>query len=429
MTDQGKLAEFRSGWRELTAATLGVGAGVAIVPAYTNGLVVTALEAEFGWTRSQQSLLPLVAALVLILASPVVGLIADRWGVRWPPVLGMAVLGGGYFVLAASGPSFPIYLMLFGLMYLLASPSTAVTLTRAVTARFDRARGLALGISLSGAGLVIYLIPRLLGDVLASDWRHGYRLIGTAVLICATVVLVLMPAQSSRHSVSEARQTSVPRKDSSAGLSIVPLIRKSLFVRLSAAFLLLNLGVGWIALFLVALLRDAGMSAHGAAEVASLIGISMIVSRIAVGVLVDRFFAPRVGAGIIACAALGLIALLVGGPSLSAGAAIATGAALGAEFDLAGNLTSRYYPTAFYSRIFGVFYSVLTIGVGFGPLLASELRDVSGGYQMPLIVSTVCLLLASLLLATAPAYPVAAKDSPSLRDASAGDDRIAGLGV
>lgn len=419
MTDQTKLSEFRSGWRALAAATLGVGAGVAIVPAYTNGLVVKSLEAEFGWTQSQQALLPLVAALVLVLVSPVVGLLADRWGVRWPPVLGMCALGCGYFILSASGSSFVVYLSLFGLMYLLASPSTAVTLTRAVNEQFDRARGLALGISLSGAGVVTYLVPQLLGGVLASDWRHGYRILGLSVLICAGVVLVLMPS-SPRRALSTTSATGfVKRADREVRDSVWPFIRKPLFLRLAGAFLLLNLGVGWLALFIVALLRDAGVSAQGAAGVASLIGLSMIVSRIAVGILVDRFFAPRIGAGIISLAALGLIGLLAGGPTLASGAAIAVGLALGAEFDLAGNLTSRYYPIKFYSRIFGVFYSVLTIGVGLGPLFASWLRDASGGYEWPLVASVVLLLTAAVLLVTAPAYPAPATRRESLAETAA----------
>ncbi|QIZ36890.1 MFS transporter [Saccharopolyspora sp. ASAGF58] len=396
--------EFRRGWRALTAATIGIGVGIAIVPAYTNGLVVAALQSEFGWSRAQQSTLQLLASIVLIVTAPVVGFIADRWGVRWPSVFGMVVLGVSYFVLAASGPSFTVYFLLFGLMYLLGSPSTAVSFTRAVNQRFDRNRGVALGISLSGAGLVAFLLPALLGPLLAENWRLGYRLIAVAVLVCALVVLVLMPGGRSPQRSPQAGSTQ-------SETSVLPLLRQALFVRLAVAFVLLSIGAAWIGLFLVSLLRDAGVSAADAARTASLIGIALIVSRIAVGMLVDRFFAPRVGAAVLALAAAGLIALLLGGPALGSAAAIAAGLALGAEVDLVGNLTSRYYPMHHYSRMFGVLYAVSMIGVGVSPVLISALREATGSYGLALIISAGLLVIAGALLFTAPRFPVEAESA------------------
>ncbi|WP_432993910.1 MFS transporter [Dactylosporangium sp. CA-233914] len=399
------LTEFRRGWRALAAATIGIGVGIAIVPAYTNGLVVAALGSEFGWSRAQLSSLQLLASIVLIVTAPVVGFLVDRWGVRWPSVFGMVVLGVSYFVLSGSGPSFTVYFILFGLMYLLGSPSTAVSFTRAVNERFDRARGIALGISLSGAGVVAFLIPELLGTLLAQHWRVGYRVIGVAVLVCALVVLVLIPGTRSQPHPPQAR----PAK---SGSSILPLLRRALFARLAVAFLLLSIAVGWIGLFLVSLLRDAGVSAADAARTAGLIGLALIVSRIAVGLLVDRFFAPRVGAAVLALAAAGLLALLLGGPELGSAAAIAAGLALGAEVDLAGNLTSRYYPIRHYSRMFSVFYAVFMVGVGASPLLISALRDATGSYRLGLVISVGLLAVAAVLLLTAPRFPVDA-ESPS----------------
>ncbi|MFG1955736.1 MFS transporter, partial [Micromonospora sp. NPDC048830] len=404
VVDNGAFMEFRRGWRALTAATIGIGVGIAIVPAYTNGLVVAALGSEFGWSRAQLSSLQLLASIVLIVTAPVVGFLVDRWGVRWPSVFGMGVLGVSYFVLSASGPSFTVYFILYGLMYLLGSPSTAVSFTRAVNERFDRARGIALGISLSGAGLVAFLIPELLGTLLAQHWRLGYRVIGVAVLVCALVVLVLMPRTRSQPHPPQA----LPAK---SGSSIFPLLRQALFARLAVAFLLLSIGVGWIGLFLVSLLRDAGVSAADAARTAGLIGLALIVSRIAVGLLVDRFFAPRVGAAVLALSAAGLLALLLGGPAFGSAAAIAAGLALGAEVDLAGNLTSRYYPIRHYSRMFSVFYAVFMVGVGSSPLLITALRDATGSYQLALVISIGLLMIAAVLLLTAPRFPVDAESA------------------
>ncbi|TWF75164.1 nitrate/nitrite transporter NarK [Pseudonocardia hierapolitana] len=393
-TPGGTAAELRRGWRALTAATVGIGTGVAVLPFYTNGLFVPELEAEFGWSRGELSALQLVGSLVIVLTAPIVGVVIDRYGVRVPATLSLLALGGAYFLLAASGPAFAGYLLVFGLMYVLAAASTPVSFTRAVNERFDRARGLALGTALGGAGLVAFLVPQLLGATIDADWRGAYRVLGVAVLTGAVVVAVVMPGRAPV--ATGPRATAVP---------IAPVLRTALFARLAAAFAVLALAVGGLTLHLVPLLRDAGVPAASAAATAGLVGIAVIVGRVSVGLLVDRFFAPRVAAAVLAVAAAGYLALLLGGPGLAAAAALGVGLALGAEVDLIGYLTARYFGLARYGRLFGVFYAVFTLGVGASPLLMAWLRSATGGYGAALGAAVALLGVAAVLLVTAPAFP------------------------
>jgi len=395
-----RRTEFRRGWRSLVAATLGTGVGVTVISTYTSGLVVNAFGAEFGWTRSQLSSLQLVGSVALIMTAPVVGWMVDRWGVRWPGGIALAALGAGYLLLSTSGSTFLIYATLYTVVVVLASPSTPVSFTRAVNERFDRARGVALGISLTFAGVVVFLIPAVLGTVLASDWRTGYRLLGGAIVGCAVVVVLLMPRSSAGSRTSTEEQ---PAQQTTRN-GILPFVRRPLFLRLSATYLVLTLGIGWIPLLLVALLRDGGVSAGAAAQTASLIGLTLIGARFGVGMLVDRFFAPRVGALLLVAAAAGLVALWLGGPAFGAAAAVSVGLALGAEVDLLGNLTSRYYPAALYGRLFGLFYAVMVLGLGVSPVLITALRDATGSYSLPIAASAGLILLAAVSLATAPRF-------------------------
>ena len=172
----GPVGELRRHWAALTAATVGIGTGVAVMPFYTNGLFIPALEAEFGWSRSQLSSLALVGAVITILTSPLVGVIVDRFGVRLPGVISLVVLAGAYFLLSASGPSFAGYLAVWIGMYVLAAASTAVSFTRTVNERFDRARGLALGIALGGRR-----VPGVEEGVLGGLEPLPQRVVGLAV--------------------------------------------------------------------------------------------------------------------------------------------------------------------------------------------------------------------------------------------------------
>ncbi|GAA5061621.1 MFS family permease [Thermocatellispora tengchongensis] len=390
----GAGAEFRRHWRALTAATVGIGAGVAVLPFYTNGLFVPELEAEFGWTRAQLSALQLAGSTITILTAPLVGMVVDRLGVRLPATISMGALGLAYFLLSASGPSFLGYLAIWVLMYLLAAASTAVSFTRTVNERFDRGRGLALGIALGGAGLVAFVVPQLLGARIAENWRSGYQILGAAVLAAALVVLLLMPRRGAGTTTAPAARE-----------RIAPVLRGALFARLALAFLALALAVGGMTVHLVPMLRDAGVSTASAATTAGLVGIAVIVGRVGVGLLVDRLFAPRVAAAVLLLAALGYVALLAGGPALAAAAAVGVGLALGAEVDLIGYLTARYYGLARYSRMFGVFYAVFMLGVGASPLMMAWLLAVTGGYTAPLLVAVALLALAAALLLSAPRFP------------------------
>ncbi|WP_345426947.1 hypothetical protein [Pseudonocardia xishanensis] len=118
--------------------------------------------------------------------------------------------------------------VMYTAMVALASPSTPVSLTRAVNERFDKARGIALGISNTFAGIVVYLVPAILGTTLATDWRTGYWWIGGVIMPCAVIVFVLMPRFHGKPA-SVTSHSATPRT------SILPLLRRPLFARLSGS--------------------------------------------------------------------------------------------------------------------------------------------------------------------------------------------------
>lgn len=398
LTPPGAIDEFRRSWAALTAVTVGIAIGVGVLPTYVNGLVIPELEAEFGWSRTALSALPLIGSLIIIATAPVVGVVVDRFGVRIPAVSSLVAFAAGYFLLAYSNSNFGQYLLMFIVMYLLAAASTAVAFTRTINERYDRARGLALGIALSGAGVVGFLVPSVVGPVIADNWRTGYRILAVVILVCAVMVAALMP----RRTVKTA--AALPRHPGGRGL-VLEIIRQPRFWRLAIAFLALALAVGGMLQHLFPMLRDAGVSASAAARTASLVGVAVIIARIVVGLLVDRFFAPRVAALVLVVSAAGYVALLAGGPAFAAFAGIGVGLASGAEVDIIGNLTSRYYAIESYGRVFGIFYATFFLGFGSSPLLVAWLHSLTSDYTLPIVISVALMLVAAALLFTAPRFP------------------------
>ncbi len=132
-----------------------------------------------------------------------------------------------------------------------------------------------------------------------------------------------------------------------------------------------------------------------------------MVARLASGYLVDRYFAPYVGALCYSLATAGIILLAV--PSLPFSYVI-FGAALlwiagGAESDLLAILASRYFGMQAFGRVYGWLYAAFMIGSAVGPLFLGMLFDKNGNYQNALVLCAIGLALSVILMFMLPAFP------------------------
>lgn len=405
---QDTFAELKEHWMALLAAIIGTGFGVATLVFYTTGLFVPELKNEYGWTLAQLSLLPLAGAIVIVFMSPLIGALIDKVGTRFPPTISLLFLSAAFILLTLTGPQFSAFLAVWVAMYIFASASSPVSFTRIITTRFDKARGLALGIALGGAGIVAFLVPKILGGIIAQDWKLGYYILSGCVFISSLLFFVLMSFSQRKErlkkealSINEDKVTTLVEEE-------VKPISVNLAIKLGAIFVLIPLAVGGMTMHLVPMLRDSGLTALEAASIASLIGISVVFGRIIIGVLIDRIFAPWVAAVVMLLVASGFAMLLFLGPAFSAAAAIGLGLALGAEVDLIGYLTGRYFGLKRYGKFFGIFYALFNVGLGFAPYLVTVFLNSSGSYSLPLAISIGLLLATVILLMTLPKYNYAA---------------------
>jgi MFS family permease len=395
------MGEFRRGWRVLLGATLGVSVGISALPFYSAGVFVRPLEAEFGWTREQIALGSLASTFAVAFASPWIGALVDRFGVRIPAVLGLGFVALGFLALSRMPGGIGLFIGIQLGMAVLGASSSPLTFTRVVNAWFERAKGLALGITLAGIGVTAALAPSLVSAAVAENgWRTGYLLLAAVAALAAPIVFLLLGARSERPPVEPgAVETQV------TGLEFREAARSPVFWRLVAAFLLLAVAVaGWV-LHLIPMLVESGLSPAEAAGVQGALGLSVLAGRLVTGYLVDHLFAPRVAAAMLVLAAGGVALLAFGGPPFALPAAIALGFALGAEVDLIGYLTARYFGLRAYGRLYGLLYAAFIVGAGLSPVLVAWAAATSGGYPNALVGSVVLLLLVAGLFATAPRFP------------------------
>lgn len=370
------------------AAALAIGVGTMGIGFYSLGLFVKPLQAEYGWSRAAVSGAATFQQFGIFLSAPLVGWLADRWGARPIALASFIAAPLALVLLSRTGSSVAAWHGLWLMVSLAGAGTTPAIWARIVSLRFDHARGLALGLMLMGTGTAAILAPALLGPVLAaSGWRRALLVMAGATLMIGLPASLLVgtadrPAPDQRASGRfEAN-------------------RQTLMLMLIA--FLLGLIVAGLIVHLVPMLVDRGMAAADAAQVAAGVGVAVLVARLVVGYLFDRFHAPHVAALFLLSPVIAALVLYGGGPVILA--ALMLGLAAGAEVDMLAYFTGRYAALANYGATYGGVLGVFCLGAGLGPMLFGKAYDALGGYDAALLGSAAVLAVVVVLIATLGRY-------------------------
>lgn len=396
--------------RILLASALGLAFGYSSIGVISFSVFVGPLSQEFGWGRGDMSLAFTLMSITIVLLAPFAGMLLDRYGVR--RILIPAILCFGIVIASLSlltGSIVHFYCM-YLLMALSGVCTTPTSYSRVVVAWFDRNRGLALGIVLAGIGAGTALIPPF-AQLLTSQfgWRSAY--LGLGLLVC----LVSLPAVVAwlREPVG---LTSHHSRSVEEGFSFQDSIRRPQFLLLVISFVLLGIMTGGMLGHLVPILVDRGVAPSVAATVASFLGVSLIGARLLTGYLMDRFFAPIVAVIFLTGPVMGVVIFMssLDGvyPVL---AVILVGLGIGAEMDFMSYLVSRYFGLRAFSRLYGLLYSCLTIGISIGPVVMGYSHQYGGTYDAglkALLVVSVLAIIPFFMLGKYPALPSSTHQLP-----------------
>jgi predicted MFS family arabinose efflux permease len=376
--------ELAVGWPLVLAAALAIGVGTMGIGFYSLGLFVKPLQAEFGWSRAAVSGAATFQQFGIFLSAPVVGWLADRWGARPIALASFIATPLALLALSRTGASVVAWDGLWLIVSLAGAGTTPAIWARIVSLRFDHARGLALGLMLMGTGTAAMLAPALLGPIFAqSGWR-------TAVLVMAGVTLVVgLPASLLVGTADRPAPGAKTKGRFEAN-------RQTLMLLLIA--FLLGVIVAGLIVHLVPMLVDRGMAAADAAQVAAGVGLAVVVARLVVGYLFDRFHAPYVAALFLLSPVVAALLLYGGGPVLIA--ALMLGLAAGAEVDMLAYFTGRYAALENYGATYGGVLGIFCLGAGLGPMLFGKAYDALGGYDAALLGSAGVLAVVVVLIAT-----------------------------
>lgn len=387
--------ELGRGWKILLVCMIGVGFGATGLPFYTMGLFMKPLSAEFGWSAATVAGAAMCLQAGLIVTAPFVGKVVDRFGARRVALLSLAGLAAGFVALTQMRGTVTALYASWLVLALVACGTTPVVWTRTVNAWFERSRGLALGLTLAGTGVAAILGPILIGGVIAAHgWRAGYWTMAAAVLLGALPLVALLLREAPIQAVSTV---------TTATRNLGAALRTRQFWQCAAGFLLAGGAIAALIVHLVPSMVDGGLAPARAAALAGLLGVSIIVGRLALGFLADRFHAPYVGFAFLLLPVLGVYLLIQGQPVL---AILAIGLAAGAEVDLLAYLTARYFGLAAYGEIYGWQLSAFSLGAGLGPLLLGAARDHWGAYAPGLTICAGLIVVGAALIAALGRFPI-----------------------
>lgn len=403
--------KFFYGWWIVAASMICISTGPGPFAFASLGLFMLPFSAEFGWSRAEISLCSTILVATTALALPFIGRLVDKYGSRLILLFSLAAMAASLAAIPAFVSAIWHLMIIFVLIGTLAAGTNSVPYMPVLSAWFDKYRGLAMGLSIAGIGLGYAYMPLLVQFMIDRfGWRSGYYALSAIVLVVSIPLVLLVfresPADMGLKPDGSGSGPAPKSTSRSVGLPVAAIIRHREFWMLVGVFVVLSFVLNGMLAHLVPMLVDRGMDSTSAAAVAATEGITVFFSRIVIGYLIDRIFAPYVAIFFFSLSAVGMGLFAFGAVGAAAfGAAVMVGLSLGAEIDILAYLTGRYFGLRAYGATYGLLFSAVLVGTATGPFVFGLGFDLSGSYDDVLLLCVGINIVAVLLTALLGRYP------------------------
>lgn len=347
--------------------------------ANTVALFIPPLIKQFGWSRTQVSLLFAFLALASGISSPLAGWLLERLEARGVIAAGAIVSGLG--LLAASrANSFGAIVVGYVALGFGLGLSTFVPAAIVVSNWFGERRGFALGIVMAGQSLGGMVMASFVSHAIAAGgWRAGETVLAVPMLlVVAPLVFGFLRSRPPEEALSSIAQNEI---DTLPGLEVAEALRTRSFWMIALAQAFFAFAVGGAYVHLVAYLIEAGYGQSAAALSLSLVLLFATVGQPLLGVIADRIggrFAYALAFGMLAASlvmlaaadqtvVLGLFVLIFG--------LVAAGPIVLAPIVVAESLGLKRY-----GSLMGLVGFPFTLGLALGPLAAGGIYDLTASY-------------------------------------------------
>lgn len=403
--EPGAGAEWRAHWPTVLASAIGMSFSTLYL--YSSGALVAPIEQEFGWSRAAIGSGIAVTTTIGAMLGPFVGMAVDRFGSRILALPGILLYCVAFATISQVTPSVWSWWLLWALVGFCGLGIKPTIWTTAVAGLFTRSRGLALAVTLCGTGIGSTFTP------LVTVWMsetYGWRSAFVGIALVWGVIGLPLIYFCFHDATSKLRSGTMAPTAPRVGLSIRASLLSWRFVALALSAMLFTLMAISLVASMIPVLSSHGLSRATAAGIASVIGVTSMIGRLASGYLLDRLEPRFVTAAsmLLPVVTLSLLLAFPGSVPVAIAAALIMGLALGAEVDATAYLTGHYFGLRHYGMLFGALIGCTSLCTGSGPLLAGYIYDRTGSYDLLLMAGIPMALTATvliLMMGRAPTWP------------------------
>lgn len=379
---------------------------VAFGVTYSFAAFFSSFQSEFQASRGDVSLIFSISGFLYFVLGAGTGVISDRFGPRWVAVSGIVFLAAGLFLASRSNSLLQVYAT-YSLGVGLGVGFAYVPAIGAVQPWFNRRRGLASGLAVSGIGVGTLLVPLLAVWLIErSGWRDAFALMAACSLVLGVAAALLLDNAPRRRGLAPDNAP-LTAAHAAAAVAAGAGIREALGMRsfwlLYASTLCCSMALFIPFVHLAPYARDHGLSVRAGVMLMGLIGIGSIVGRFALAGFADRLGRRRTLVALYAGMML-MLAWWLGSTAAWSLAlfALLFGAFYGGFVALAPALIMDYFGARNVSGLIGLLYSAAGIGTLVGPTLAGVAYDLQQSYTLPIALSIVCVAGAVVCAALLP---------------------------
>jgi len=348
---------------------------------------------EMGWSYTQLSLAASLRGLEMGLLSPVVGILADRWGPRKLIFGGVLVTAASLFLLSST-TSLIMFYVSFVLLAIGVSACTVTVLLTAVANWFRGKMGIASGIAICGFGFSGLLIPVIVRLIEVYDWRTALN-----ILALGMIVLILPLSFVFRHRPEQygyfpdgqkqdmtAHLTgSSPSQSPDVELRVKQALKNGAFWRIVLARMYHMMTMMAIITHVMPYLSSISISRATSTLVATGVPLMSIIGRLSFGWFGDKFNKRSVAATSFVMMSCGVFCFAYASDMrlwLLVPFLVLLGIGYGGTNAILPALGREYFGRTNFGSIYGLMEGIGTIGAILGPTLAGLAYDSLGSYQI-----------------------------------------------
>ncbi|UHD46636.1 MFS transporter [Aureimonas altamirensis] len=357
------------------------------------GLYMRPVELELGVSREAFGLAIAVQTLILGLAQPFVGALADKHGSGRVAAVGGLLYALSLALAGMAGSALGLNLSLGLLAGIAMTGITFVVVLGAVgRAVPPEKRGTAIGIATAGGSFGQFMVvPLTQGLITSFGWRET-MLLGAALALVIVVLARGIAGLPASGPASAARQQSLKEALGEAS-------RHPGYWLLNFGFFVCGFHVAFISTHLPAFLADQGLDPAIGARALALIGLFNILGSYVFGLSADKLRKKYVLSALYFARSAVIVAFLAAPftPLSATLFACAIGFLWLGTVPLTSGLVSQIFGVRYLATLFGIVFMSHQVGGFFGAWLAGRFFEGTGSYDLAWQVSIALGLLAGLV--------------------------------